>query len=92
MKVFSWNCNGALKKKLDIILKIEADIYNIQECENPAESKDEKFKIWANNYLWKGDNKNKGIDVFAKANFKLSPLSLNDCYHDHNVKHFLAFW
>lgn len=91
MKIISWNCNGALRKKFHKLIEIDADLYIIQECENPNESKDLKYKLWAKNHLWKGDNKNKGIGVFAKPNLVLSHLNLSDYYKDHLVKHFLPF-
>jgi exonuclease III len=61
MRIASWNCNGALRKKLDQLLKLEADVYIIQECEDPSQCQDSRYKIWAENYLWIGKSKNKGL-------------------------------
>lgn len=66
MKIISWNCNGAFRKKFDYISILNADIYIIQECENPVESKDQKYQEWAANYIWIGDHKNKGLAIFAR--------------------------
>ena len=58
MKIVTWNCNGAFRKKFREIEKIRADIYIIQECENP-EFVIGEFKEWATNYRWVGTNKNR---------------------------------
>lgn len=89
MKIVTWNCNGALRNKLEPVNRLEADIYVIQECENPAESKDNEYKNWASNHLWIGDNKNRGLGVFANKGIQLKQLAWTDKYHDHSVKYFL---
>lgn len=91
MKIITWNCNGALRKKFENLLDLNADLLVIQECENPAETKDKKYTDWATNYLWIGDTKNKGIGVFAKQNIDLQKLNWSDNYKGHRVKHFLPF-
>ena len=91
MKIISWNCNGAFRKKYQEIDKINADVIIIQECENPIESKNKEFIEWAENYLWIGDSKNKGIGVFAKKEIKLEKLNWSNLYKDNEVKYFLPF-
>lgn len=91
MKIISWNCNGAFRKKFQSLLNFDADILIIQECENPEESKDKAYSNWASNYLWIGDSKNKGLGIFAKNNFKLQHLEWLNKYKDHSVKYFLPF-
>lgn len=77
MKIISWNCNGALRKKLRAIQHLEADIVIIQECEDPKQSTDKDYQAWASNYLWLGVSKNRGLGVFAKPRFKLTPFPLD---------------
>lgn len=71
MKIVSWNCNGKFREKFQDILSINADIYVIQECENPAQSNSLEYKNFAQNYLWTGENKNKGLGVFARKGIQL---------------------
>jgi exonuclease III len=77
MKVISWNCNGALRKKFHVLDNFQADILIVQECENPAESV-QQYREWACNYLWTGQNKHKGIGVFAQPDICLTRLDWDD--------------
>ena len=52
MKIVSWNCNGALRKKTQQLSTLEADIYVIQECEDPKQAAVQAYKDWHKNYLW----------------------------------------
>lgn len=74
MKIVSWNCNGAFRRKYPKLTSFDADILIIQECENPALSKDFEYQSWAKNYLWIGSNKNSGLGIFAKVNLTLTKL------------------
>ncbi|MCB9173823.1 MAG: endonuclease/exonuclease/phosphatase family protein [Flavobacteriales bacterium] len=89
MKIVTWNCNGALRKKFSRLTELRADIYIVQECEDPSQSKDKHYQDWASNYFWKGDSKNKGVAIFAKDNIKLECLEWDSEYKNHYVKHFL---
>ena len=72
MTIVSWNCNGGFWEKFDEISKLEADIYVICECGNPAKSESAEYKEFAKNYLWIGENKDRGLGIFAKKeNLKL---------------------
>ena len=35
MKIVSWNCRGGFRNKIERIISLNADIYVIQESENP---------------------------------------------------------
>ena len=58
MKIVSWNCNGALRRKFEDISSLNADIYIIQECEDPKNSNHVGYHEWSENHLWIGDTKN----------------------------------
>lgn len=89
MKIINWNCNGSFRTKFELFSKYNADILVIQECEDPAESSNKVYQKWANNYLWIGDTKNKGIGIFAKEEIQIEPLDWSAIYNGHRVKHFL---
>jgi exonuclease III len=80
MKIVTWNCNGALRKKTQHLEDFKADILVIQECEDPAKSTKE-YQDWAGDYLWTGESKNKGIGIFVKNENTIEPLNWNDAYH-----------
>jgi len=83
MKVFYWNCNGGLFKKLDTILLFDADINIIVECSYSDIIKlKEQF-----NCLWHGDIK-KGIGIFAKKEVNLKIL---DDWQYKPFRYFLPF-
>jgi exonuclease III len=65
MRIVTWNCNGALRKKLVEVDALDADILVIQECEDPTQSTN-AYRAWASDYLWVGTSKNKGIGIFPK--------------------------
>jgi exonuclease III len=77
MKIVTWNCNGALRNKRHAIDRSCADLLIIQECEDPARST-LAYRGWAGNYLWHGNDKNKGIGVFLRAETTLSRLDWDD--------------
>ncbi len=76
MKIASWNCNGAFRKKYERMLELDADIYIIQECEPADEIKGQLKKLILNGIWEKGGNK-KGVLVFAKSDVKLEKMEWN---------------
>lgn len=76
MRVVTWNCNGAFRKKYQCLSALDADILVIQECEDPAQSNDIQYKEFAANHLWQGTSKSKGLGVFAKQTVHLKRIEL----------------
>jgi len=68
----------AFRNKYKEISEFDADIYVIWECEDPANTKSKKYKEFASNSYWIGENKNKGLGIFAKDNIKLEPIDDNN--------------
>jgi endonuclease/exonuclease/phosphatase family metal-dependent hydrolase len=87
----TWNCNGALRKKCTYLKDFDADLYIIQECENPAVvlSKDPDYLSFSANNLWIGKNKNKGLGIFAKRNHSIEKLSWNTRFRGRELQWFL---
>ena len=78
MKIITWNCNGAFRKKFHLIEKLDADILVIQECEDPSQF-DGYYQDWARSHLWIGANKHKGLGIFPKnENTRLEMLNFDD--------------
>jgi len=77
MKIVVWNCNGAFRNKYHLLENMKADILVIQECEDPALST-HTYREWADEYLWTGESKNKGIGIFSRSGSKLERLDWSD--------------
>lgn len=87
IKIVSWNCNGKFREKFKEIIEEDADIYVIQECENPAESTDDDYKEFAGeNYFWKGHLHYKGLGIFPGEGVEMEKIETNG-----DFDHFLAF-
>lgn len=77
MKIISWNCNMAFRKKIALILSYMPDILVVQECEHPDKINfDENNK--PNSILWFGKNLNKGLGIFSFSNYRLRVLDIHN--------------
>lgn len=70
MKIISWNCRGKFREKFSIIQKENADIYVIQECENPKKYINH-FAEFLSDYIWYGENDSKGLGIFVQPHIKM---------------------
>ena len=71
MRIISWNCNMAFRKKNAAILKYNPDILIISECENEEKLKFGELTPIPTDFYWHGDNENKGIGIFSYSDYKL---------------------
>lgn len=82
MKIVSWNCNGRFRDKIDDILLCNADVYVIQESENPKKY----FQYLENKllkYEWYGLNDSKGLLVFNNKKIHIS----NNNWKNYGLRH-----
>jgi exonuclease III len=73
-KVLIWNCNKSFRTKCNLFLKNKYDILVISECENPAEIIFPQDWLDRYSYKWIGKNKNSGLCIFARKDWKLKIL------------------
>ncbi len=65
MKIVSWNANCKFREKYKEIAKLGADVYVIQESENPESCKDTEYREFVKNGFWTGGIPFKGLLVFS---------------------------
>ena len=80
MKIVTWNCNRAFRRKYQALEDLEADLLIIQECENPAKpgKQYDQYREWAGDYLWHGTNQNMGLGIFSRHGTKIKKLDWSD--------------
>lgn len=70
MKIITWNCSMAFRKKAAPILAHKPDILVIPECEHPRKLKFNDGIPKPADILWFGENPNKGIGIFSFSDFR----------------------
>ena len=76
MKIITWNCNMAFRKKANIILEHKPDILIIPECEHPDKFKFDESTVKPTDILWFGTNQNKGLGIFSYSKFRFKQLDI----------------
>jgi exodeoxyribonuclease III len=74
MKLITWNCQGAFRKKANVILSHKPDILIVQECEHPDKLSFGRLIPKPNDYYWYGDNIHKGIGIYSYSHYKFELL------------------
>lgn len=70
MKIIEWNCQGGFRNKNEQIFSLNPDILIVPECENKEKLKFSTLTPIPNDFLWYGDNSNKGIGIFSYSDYK----------------------
>jgi exodeoxyribonuclease-3 len=70
MKIITWNCNMAFRKKADHILAHKPDILVVPECEHPDKLKFNPGTPLPTDMLWFGTNQHKGLGIFSYSSFR----------------------
>src|ERR1700722_9553875 len=78
MKIVTWNCNMAFRKKAEFILAHELDILIVPECEHPDKLLFPKDVQKPTGILWFGKNQHKGLGIFSFNNYHIAEMD------DHN--------
>ena len=76
MKIITWNCNMAFRKKADLILAYKPDILILQECECIEKLIFSSDAQKPNDKLWFGANKHKGLAILSYGDLKLKVLDV----------------
>ncbi|XZF14848.1 endonuclease/exonuclease/phosphatase family protein [Chitinophagaceae bacterium MMS25-I14] len=74
MKIITWNCNMAFRKKADLLLSYRPDILIIPECGHPDRLLFPAGTPKPTGTLWFGRNRHKGLGIFSYGNFRLTLL------------------
>lgn len=77
MRIVTWNCAGAFRRKWPLLADLRADLAVIQECEDPAMTEDVAYREWAKEHTWVGPTKNKGLGVFPRPGLSVTPVALD---------------
>ncbi|AZA55626.1 endonuclease/exonuclease/phosphatase family protein [Chryseobacterium sp. G0201] len=78
MRIITWNCNMAYRKKADFILTHKPDILIVPECEHPDKLLFSVDTPKPTDVLWFGKNQNKGLAIFSYSDYRFKVLD------DHN--------
>jgi exonuclease III len=75
MRLITWNCQGAFRKKADIILSYRPDILIVPESEHPDKLIFSDSNPKPNCFHWYGDTIHKGIGIYSYSDYKFELLT-----------------
>ena len=74
MKIITWNCNMAFRKKFETIMQQQPDVLVLQECEGEAKLKEALKDFPVNQIFWYGKNPHKGTAAISFKDAQLLSL------------------
>ena len=74
MKIITWNCNMAFRKKAEFILAYKPDIVVVQECECIEKLIFGSGVQLPTDALWFGNNQNKGLGIFSYSDLRFKVI------------------
>jgi exonuclease III len=102
MRIITWNCNMAFRKKARLVTAYQPDLLIIQECECPERLLFDADIPKPTDILWFGNNKHKGLVILSFGELKLKlldehntllqtivPISVTGAGYDFNL---FAIW
>lgn len=72
MKIATWNCQGAFRKKAEPLARFAPDIAIIQECECAERLHFPKHILQPASCLWFGERATRGVGVFSYTGLQIS--------------------
>ncbi|MDR0367989.1 MAG: endonuclease/exonuclease/phosphatase family protein [Bacteroidales bacterium] len=78
MKIITWNCNMAFRKKAEFILTENPDILIVPECENRKRLSFGLYTKPPTDIFGYGNNPHKGIGIFSFSDFKIRLLDIHN--------------
>jgi exodeoxyribonuclease III len=79
MRLVTWNCNGAYRKKAALIAAYKPDLAIIQECESLEKLKFANGLPQPSASFWFGNNPNRGLGIFSYTGLH---FELHQAYDD----------
>ncbi|MFT5000512.1 MAG: exodeoxyribonuclease-3 [Paracoccaceae bacterium] len=78
MRIIAWNCQMAFRRKYEVSAALKPDILVISESESPEYLREKSANLPWSNHVWVGDNRTKGLSVFATSEFDLRLKQTNN--------------
>ena len=84
MRIVAWNCNMALHRKAEALLRLKPDVAVVSECASPDILRSRGAADWMESPpVWCGDNPNKGLGIFAFNGYRVHAVNPAYAYLRH---------